>query len=770
MMKTHRTNYTLLVLFFASLLVLWGLEYSGVRTTKERRHRESLILPELVETPAIEIRKISIERGKERLVFERRGTGAMRWQIIEPLSAAAEPSRLETLVRNLKEARRSLDAGSITGSAATFGLDHPEATVRLWGGPTESAGNSAEPLATIDVGKTVGRLRYVRPGESGEIDVADAKLFAAVDQPVAEWRERALMGIPTFQVGSIAIKQGERVIRVERGRNGRFRLVEPLVAPANGPKVESLLAAVSSLRVADGAKGFAADDAKDLSPFGLSPPVATIEVTTAQGKDQPQVLHIGKPVPGKLDRVYARQGDQDDVVILSAQPLAELPQTAVALRSQKVADFEPIAVSEIRIKSPGHEFLLKKDSKEWLQKEPHEEKADVATIAALLRKIASLETSEFLDAGKVRDPQLAPPLVTIQIRETRLSRSAPTSAADELVLDLHIGRLDGARKVFYAQLANDSAVLTLPDSINDVLPKNAMAFRDRSVADAGPSGVRKLIITRAGRTDELVPEQSGQPNRWRMRRPIDAAADTRSVTEILAVLANLRAEDFVADSQKDAVKFGLNEPILEVGWETDRMHRLKVGAQVPRKPSYFAAIEGEPAVFILAAETLKPFEAEFRDHVVMSFPPASSLQLVLTWSRPNRTVSLVHRQPTAKGQLEWVAEPGSDANGIDLSAASALTKALSHLETVHFTQYDGEIPAFTGLTRPRLTATVKLEESQPARVLRIGHAASPGLIYAAEGTADSGPVFLLPGPSWDSLIRSGERFEPFPKDVFAPAR
>ena len=225
-------------------------------------------------------------------------------------------------------------------------------------------------------------------------------------------------------------------------------------------------------------------------------------------------------------------------------------------------------------------------------------------------------------------------------------------ASGELVLDLHIGRLDGARKVIYAQLANDSAILTLPDSLVEVLPKNAMAFRDRSLAGPGPAGVKKLIITRAGRTDELVPEQAGQPNRWRMRRPVDAQADTRSITQILAVLANLRADDFVADSQNDSAKFGLNEPLLEVAWETDRMHRLKVGAQVPRKASYFASIDSEPTVFILAAETLKPFEAEFRDHLVMSFPPASARKLILTWNRPKRTLSLVaspaYHQRTAR--------------------------------------------------------------------------------------------------------------------------
>src|SRR5262249_17534800 len=152
----------------------------------------------------------------------------------------AEASYLESLVRNLKEARRSVDTGSITGTPATFGLDHPKATVRLWGGETERTGENAVPLAKIDIGKTVGRLRYVRPGESGEIDVADARLLAVVDQPAAQWRERDMIGVPTFQIAAVSIKRGKQSIRAERGPKGRFRLVEPLFAPADGPKVENL--------------------------------------------------------------------------------------------------------------------------------------------------------------------------------------------------------------------------------------------------------------------------------------------------------------------------------------------------------------------------------------------------------------------------------------------------------------------------------------------------------------------------------------------------
>ena len=186
-------------------------------------------------------------------------------------------------------------------------------------------------------------------------------------------------------------------------------------------------------------------------------------------------------------------------------------------------------------------------------------------------------------------------------------------------------------------------------------------------------------------------------------------------------------------TRRTANTFGLDKPLLEVEWETDRPHRLKVGAQVPREPSYYAATDEGRFVFTLAAETLKPFEAEFRDHLIMSFPPAKAERLVLTWSRPDRTVAFKHRPPAAKGQLEWVDEPGTDASGIDLSAAGALAKALSHLEAVRYAQYDGEIQPFTGLAHPRLTAAVKLGDNEPDRIIRIGHPAAPGLDLCCPG-------------------------------------
>jgi len=282
-----------------------------------------------------------------------------------------------------------------------------------------------------------------------------------------------------------------------------------------------------------------------------------------------------------------------------------------------------------------------------------------------------------------------------------------------------------------------------------------------------PAEIRKLIVIRAGRTDELVPAEAGEPNRWQMTKPIAAPADTRSVTQAVSVLANLRADEFVTDGRQHDPRHGLDRPLLEIGWESDRSHRLKVGAQVPRRPAYFATVDDQPYVFTLTAEVLKPFEAEFRDHVVMSFPLARAERIILRWGWPKRTIAIRHRTPIAKGQPEWVDEPGSDAKGVDLSGAGALVQALSHLETIRYAQYSGDIPPLTGLTRPRLVVEVHLGPDAPPRVLRIGDPTSNGLVFAAEGLGRSGPVFVLPGMSWNALIQSGERLEPLPKNVFA---
>jgi len=766
-MKSYRKTIVLIGLFFTSLLVLLGLELGSVYTGNERRLRESRILPDLINTPEATIHRVSVERGQERLVFERRGHGPGHWQMVEPTDVAAEPTRLETLVRNLKELRRSPDSGTFTGQPESFGFSPPAATVRLWAGTSQARDNTSRPAATLEVGKSVRGIRYVRPGGLDATEVVDANLLSALDLPLHDWREPVVMSMPTFQAMSVKITQAGQVIRAERAPDGQWRLTSPVATPANGAKIESLLAALSSLRVVDGPKGFVADNVRDFAPYGLESPAVTIELTSNQPNEHPLILQIGKPVPDHSDRVYVRQGDQDDVVIVDAKALSEIPRTAIALRTQQVTEIEPALATQIEIQTRTQTFSLKKEAAGWLLSSPRSEKADDISVQSFLSRLGTLQTSEFLGPAVVNKAELDPPIISIKIWQTTPGQPAADSVADHPVLSLRLGRHDVVRRSIYARLENDNVILALPDTLLEVLPKNPFSFRDRSINTLKLEQIKKLIISRPGRTDELEPSQGGEPNRWRMRRPIDAPADTTSVTQALAILANLRAEDFVADSIGDGKVFGLDRPALEIAWETERMHQLKIGALVPKTSTFYAALDDNPFVFTLSNEVVGLFEAEFRDNRVMSFPANRAERVVLRW--PNRSLAIRRRPQPPKGQPEWVDEPNSDARGVDFSLTGALVNGMAQLQTSRFTQYEGPIPSYTGLLRPKLVVEVSLGQEESPRTLRIGDTFHE-MVFASEGTARSGPVFFLPARAWDALIKSGERLDTLPANVFAPAQ
>jgi hypothetical protein len=789
-MKTPRTTFALIGLFFAGLIVLWWLDYAGVPTERERLARLSRILPDLIDTPEASIGRVEIARGPDRLVFERRGTN--RWQMTRPIDVAADPAPLETLVRNLKDLRRSPDSGTITGPAGTFGLAPPEATIRVWSGEGSSGGTDHPPLAALEVGKTVRGSRYVRPSGSEGIEVVDPKLLGALDRPLKDWREYSLMPVPTFQVSRLRVRRDHLDQVAERGAGGRWRLSSPVSVPANGARIESTLAALASIRVLDDGKGFIADNVTDFKPFGLEEPAATVELTTTAAAGEPLVLHVGKPVPDHLDRVYVRRGDQDDVAAVDGKFLAEIPRDSIAYRSQHVADIEPAAVTKIRIEALKATFDLAREDTGWALKSPKPTRADTYLVQSFLSQVDGLQTSEFLDPARVITPMLDPPAMVIKIWQTsRGGREAAKKSGDPSQspsLILRLGRHDVLKKTIYGRLEGDDVILALSDAFLEVLPKNLLAFRDRGILSLNPGTVSRLMLERDGKTTILEPDRSSQaPNQWRMKAPVVAPADVRAVTQALALLANLRAEDFAADSAGDGKAFGLDRPAVVATWVVEGPQhqvsthtapkaspgpgpsrgRLAIGKAVPGKPgSFYASVEGSPFVFTLGAAAVQALGAEFHDTQLMAFPPGSIRTLTLRL--PGRAFSFVRSPQPRGGPADWSPLPGTDVRGLDLSRFDDLLNQMAQLRTTRFYQYGGPIPPCTGLLDPRLVIELGTGDGKPAHVLRVGESLRDGLAFAATGTGVSGPVFYLPAPAWDALIQSATPAGELPDNVFSP--
>jgi hypothetical protein len=786
-MRKHHTTIVLITLFFAGLIVLWWADYAEVPSTQELEANRGLVLPELKAAPIDQVRKIEVDqldqagtegnRVKAHLVFERRPGG---WQMLAPSNVAADPSRIDLLAQNLKNLNKSPDAGTIDEPAAKYGLAPPRATVKVY------VGNSSTPAAALEIGKQIRDRLYVRPLGKPGIEVVDARFFKGIDEPAVAWRERSIFNLATFQVAGLAVTGPGRDLKAER-LTGHWRIVEPFHVLGDDFKFEGALGELTSLRVLDTKGGFIADDVRDPASYGLDKAHAVqIDLIPGMPSAKPQTLLVGKPVPDQPELRYVMRSDQDDVMAVDGKGLHDLGTDPNALRSKTVLDFDPARTVFLRIESLGRTFDLERKGTSWTLLSPTRLPADQESVDSLLKGLHELQTSEFFKPGAAPRPGLEQPSAVLtlwQAQRGRPAASEPTGPPQgEPTAVLRFGRQDGFRKSIFAQLAGDPTILVVPDAIVELLPKNALAFHERTLLDLNPSQVASLTITRDDQKIALAPASSGAPNQWRMREPVEAPADNEAVTKALLALTKLRAERLISDGPANPALYGLDRPTLTVSWTTTPTPRgtqgtaepeertLRIGARLPNSESSYATLSGDPLVFSLPEAVVLQFRAEFHSRRVLSFNSRQVERLDLRW--PKRSLSFEHHPTPHGGLADWDPVPATAAAGFDLSRISALATQLGRLETRRFLQYTGPISPATGLDTPALTVEVRLKGSAEPRRVRVGREYARGEFYATTASGDDGEVFLLNAPGWAELIKPGETKPQgtgeLPENVFAP--
>lgn len=782
-MKKHHATIVLFTIFMTLLCVLWWAEYAGIPNSQEAEANRAVVLPELQKVDPNDIRRIEITQNRQgdepaadkpnRLVFERRDD---TWQMVEPVNAAADPIRVETLARNLKHLVKTPEAGTINDPPEKFGLAPPAATLKVYGS------DKGKELAGLDIGKAVRDRLYVRPTGKPGIEVIDSRLFQIIGEPAPKWRDTALINLATFQINALEIDRPGHSLKVERS-GGKWRLVTPVSALADDFKVDEVLGEITSLRVLDGAFGFVADDVRDLAPFGLDTEHALqVTITPALSGAKPQTLLIGKPAPDREGRVYAKRADQDDVVLVSSKGLGQVGVDPNALRSKRIADFDPNLAAFIRIKDGGQTFDLSRSTRGWTILEPVKEPADEDTVSRLLRALTELEASVFFEPAKVASSNLDPPAAHLELWQVppgeRLRDEPAIEPKGKPSVNLALGRHDVGKRSVFGRSGSDATVFAIPDAFLSALPENILAFRDRSVLHLSLGLVSRVTVERDGQTYIIDHPKTGDPNAWALEAPVTAPANNEAVTKALVILSNLRAERLITDAPGVDAQFGLDRPTVRVTWESageaapsakSSTASLLVGARVPRTESWFARLSTGPRVFTVADAAVLPFREEFRNTRVVSFNPKLLERMTLKW--PDRALTFKHQTTARGGVLDWEADPSNTGGTIDLLRISALANDVAKLQTRKYIQHTGALPDAAGLDHPRLEVDIAVKgRADPIR-LRVGNDFDKGEYYATIEPSDSGTVFVLTGPGWSALVppQGAARGPVLPADVFAPA-
>jgi hypothetical protein len=616
-----RTTFILLLLFFAGLLAVWWLDYHKIPTQSQRQRLAGVVLPELAEVAPGEIKRIEVLGDpKGKIAFERRDAG--HWQMVEPVVALANQSLLETLLRNLRGLRSVPGAETLKAAPNTFVVGQPERTLRLF------EADSQKPVVTLELGKKIESRRYVRNAAGQGIEVVDAKLLGALELPPVDWREKALFTLSTFEVDGLAISGAGRDMQAQR-IEGRWRLVRPYKALLEPGKVEGVMAALASLRVAGGAQGFVADEVRDFSPYGLDQPRLRFELDPEPSAGKPQVVEIGKDVPGAPGKAYARRADQNDVVLVETKMILDLGSDPQVLRSQRIAELDFDLIYCVQLLINGQQHLLGLGPEGWRVLEPSFGRADSTAVRELLGRLNDLKTSEFLDPAKTPKTELEKPWAVVKVWQhaTKVPETAepPTQAPKaDPALTLVLGRYNVLGKAVYALADGAPTVLVLPDSLLQVLPNGPLGYRERTLLALSPNDIDRLTVERDGKVFEVRSGPSpGRFEQWKMTRPAAGPADTQTVAQLMVMLANLRADQLITDAPQDLARYGLDSPVISCTWSVPRPGMvpakapaakqsplaewtLSVGKPVAGKQgSHFARLSGNPVVFTLSAVAIQ---------------------------------------------------------------------------------------------------------------------------------------------------------------------
>ncbi len=390
------------------------------------------------------VKEISVApKDGEAVTVVKDGQG---WKLTAPLAAPADASAVDGLVSGLDSLEIDEVVAESPGKLADFGLESPQKTIGL------HLQGATEPLKLLLGNKTPdGSSIYAKLPSKPRVFILASYLATPFDKKAFDLRDRDLLHAKRDAIRSIEITGPEGNYVLVRGAKEDWAFTRPAATKAGRWSVDSLLGLVEGLRM----DSVAAEDAKDLKPFGLVSPSRSVTIALADGSKK--TLAIGSATSDK--KYYAREASQSLVAVIPPAIVDDLAKGMKELREKRVLDIPAYDVDAFDVEASGQPKRLygrssSKDkdgieAQKWKRTSPDTKDLDTNKVQDVLFKVGSVEAQDFIDQPKGLETYgLDAPALKVSIRYA--GGKPPTW--------FEIGKKDGAA---YARRPDDAAILKL---------------------------------------------------------------------------------------------------------------------------------------------------------------------------------------------------------------------------------------------------------------------------------------------------------------------
>jgi hypothetical protein len=244
---------------------------------------------------------------------------------------------------------------------------------------------------------------------------------------------------------------------------------------------------------------------------------------------------------------------------------------------------------------------------------------------------------------------------------------------------------------------------------------------------------------------------------WRIVEPAALDADVGQVNALVSTLESLEIQQTIDDAPASLAPYGLAPPRFSLAFRAageSAMRRLNVGNTTPTGGDVYAAIEGQPALVLIAGylqDALNRTTFDLRDKAVLKIARDVDAIRVERTGAPALTV--------ARQENDWRLTAPVEARA-DFSAVDGLVSRVLQAQMKAITSEEAsDLPAW-GLDRPQATVTFTAGATQAS--LLIGAKADETTVYARDAARSL--VFTLDATLLDELAKDPVDFRM--KDLF----
>ncbi|HWY77891.1 MAG TPA: DUF4340 domain-containing protein, partial [Verrucomicrobiae bacterium] len=378
----------------------------------------------LTDFKAAEVTSIQILPSGIRATFTN-GT----WQLIEPLAYPARSRAIEALLQaleglsyQLRFTPQELKENSKSGS--DYGMDAPSLTVLM------QAGSDLPRVLKFGNHTPPGDQIYVQLVAREGVDVVLTDVLKLIPRQVNEWRDTTFADLKAAPFDHLVVTNGDKILEFQREPvTALWRMVQPMKARADNPKVDGLLAALQNLQV----NHFETDDAKaDFDSFGLQPP--RWQLTIGEGTNTLTTFQFGKSPTNDDTEIYARVAGQNTVVQVPRGPIDSWCDDYEKFRDRRLAGLVSGALDMIEVVGPELFSLTRLTNDLWVVEASKSQAlaADTKLMRQFIEDLAKLTVvpinGQFAkDAVREHDPELAKYGLATPARKYILKRAVSTN-------------------------------------------------------------------------------------------------------------------------------------------------------------------------------------------------------------------------------------------------------------------------------------------------------------------------------------------------------